>query len=205
MDTSARNNILQKAIFSTRRRLIVYFKSDAPDPIKVMSIHPMFGKNSRLPAPCQQTRKGRSQLTFETSRFSRESWSILGEIPKNLNLTYAYRGSSPRKQLPTMFDRQIEAIKLYMQEKCTLDIDHAEVYLIPQREAGHFFGDPTVSRGQPKRRRRIGRHLHSGCVFCRIFCCCVFFFVVLFKKLFLTKCTRFATPPCGPRIPCVTF
>ena len=29
-----------------------------------------------------------------------------------------------------------EAIKLYMQEKCTLDIDDAEVYLIPQKEAG---------------------------------------------------------------------
>ena len=28
----------------------------------------------------------------------------------------------------------LQAIKLYMQEKCTLDIDDAEVYLIPQKE-----------------------------------------------------------------------
>ena len=42
--------------------------------------------------------------------------------------------SSPQPPQPCL----LEAIKLYMQEKCTLDIDDAEVYLIPQKEAGIF-------------------------------------------------------------------
>eukprot|EP00435_Cladocopium_sp_Y103_P034330 s98_g8.t2 len=51
-----------------------------------------------------------------------------------------FMGGDDRTALETSARNNIlqKAIKLYMQEKCTLDIDDAEVYLIPQKEAGNL-------------------------------------------------------------------